>query len=348
MSETLLLAQHSGAFWMPEQASSVAQGVDAVFNFIFYVSLFFFVLIIGLMFFFIVRYRRRRPGEKSLGGASHNTTLEVTWSAIPVVLVCIMFWLGFKSFMVMRNAPANSYEVQVVAQKWNWLFQYPNGVESGELHAPFDTPVRLVMRSNDVIHSLFIPAFRQKRDVVPGRYSELWFRSDKPGIYPLLCAEYCGTSHSDMVTIVEVHEAGEFEKWLETADPINALTDEQYQQFIADPEAFLDSVKGDEKLSKLKPPMALGAELLKRKGCTQCHSVDGTVGTGPSLKGVYRHDVTFRDGSRIMNADENYLRESILDPGKRVVAGFSNVMPRMSLKDREIDLVIQYIKSLED
>ena len=254
----LLLAQQDKTFWLPEQAATTAAGVDTAFYFILYTALFFFVLIITLMFVFIIRYRRRTPGEIAPGKVSHSTALEITWSVIPIALVGVMFWLGFRAYMDMRAIPANAMEIKVEARKWTWDFQYlaPDGTQitHDELHVPIDTPVRLVMRSKDVIHSLFIPAFRVKRDVVPGRYADLWFKATRAGTYPLLCAEYCGTSHSDMTSVCVVHEPGEYERWLETANPLNIMTEEQKAEYFADPQAFIEKYKDDPRARKARDP----------------------------------------------------------------------------------------------
>ncbi len=347
---TLLAQQTAGQSLMPE-ASNFAPHVDHTFAFIFYVSAFFFVLIIGLMFVFLVKYRQRRPGEGPQSNISHNTRLEIVWTVIPTILLVPMFWQGFVTYMDTRVPPENTLDINVEAQKWSWNFRYPNGIEFDELHVPVDQPVRLIMASKDVIHSCYIPAFRVKRDVVPGRYTMMWFQATRPGTYPLYCAEYCGTSHSDMRTVVVVHEPGGYEKWLETANPLKALSDELFAEYQKDPQAFIEKYKNDPEwgkvVSKLQPPAMIGAELYKRKGCGQCHSVDGSANTGPTWKGLYGTKRVFTDGSSAV-ADENYLRESILDPGKHVVKGFDPVMPRTSISDREIDMIIAYIKSLKD
>lgn len=336
--------------FMPVRASTYAPAVDAAFWFIFYVSLFFFVLISGLMFYFIARYRRRTPYQEAASDVTHNTTLELAWSVIPTILVCIMFWWGFKAFMDMRTFPDNAYEINVRAFKWGWSFGYPGGIASEELHMPVDVPILLTMTSEDVIHSLYIPAFRAKRDVVPGRYAKMWFQPDRPGTYPLFCAEYCGKSHSDMRSVAVVHEPGEFEKWLETADPLNALSDDQYAEFMADRDAFIERYKDDEVLGKVIPrletPEELGAKLVVKKACLQCHSTDGSPNTGPTWKGLFGSQREFRDGASAI-ADEDYLRESILEPNKKVVKGFDASMPRVPISDREIDAIIRYIKTLK-
>lgn len=308
-----------GSFWMPPEISTSAAGVDWIFYFIFWISLFFFLLIVGLMTYFVVRYRRPK-GSQPEGAPSHNMVLEVTWSVIPLILVIFIFYLGFKGFMDLFTAPQNAYEVLVTGQKWKWLFQYPNGYVDENLHVPVDVPVRLVMSSEDVIHSLYIPAFRVKRDVVPGRYTKAWFQATQAGDYQIFCAEYCGKSHSDMLAKVVVEKPGDFEKWLEKAAN------------------FLDTM----------PPAEAGARLYKTRGCAQCHSIDGTSGIGPTFKGVFGETVVMLGGAKVA-VDENYLRESINEPQARVVAGYQPVMPTFKgrLKDKEITAIIEYIKSLE-
>jgi cytochrome c oxidase subunit 2 len=246
------------------------------------------------------------------------------WSIIPAILVAIMFIWGFSGYMKMRQPPDDSYEIQVIAQKWSWSFQYPNGYIDSDLHVPADKNIYLVMTSNDVIHSLYIPAFRLKMDVVPGRYNKTWFNAIDPGSekkeYNLFCAEYCGDKHSTMTAKVIVHPSGEFEKWLE--DAAN----------------FLDRMTPEEG----------GKVLYQRRLCSQCHSLDGAAGTGPSFKGIFGAEHEMSDGSKVI-VDENYIRESILDPQAKVRAGFKPVMPtyRDQLKEEEIRAIIAFLKTLK-
>ncbi|MGE5235258.1 MAG: cytochrome c oxidase subunit II [Acidobacteriota bacterium] len=309
-----------GTFWMPVQGSSTAPMVDQLFQFILWLSVFFFVLIVGLMVLFVVRYRRRVGREEPEPSPDHNMPLEVTWTVIPIALVIVLFAWGFKVFMDINTPPANAYEIQVTGQKWKWLFTYPDGHVDEDLHVPVDTPVRLVMTSEDVIHGFYIPAFRLKHDVVPGRYAKLWFRATTPGEYQLFCTQYCGTGHSNMLAKVVVHEPGGFEKWLQNASN------------------FL----------KTMSPAQAGERLYRTRGCAQCHSVTGTAGIGPSFKGVFGHEVALSTGTSVL-ADENYVRESILDPQAKVVAGFQPVMPTFKgrLKDDEITAIIAYLKTLQ-
>jgi cytochrome c oxidase subunit 2 len=306
-----------GSFWMPPQVSTVAHSVDWLFNFILAISVFFFVLIVVLMVVFVLKYRRRE-GEEAAPSPSHNLPLEITWTAIPVVIVIVIFFFGFKGFLDMATPPANAYEILVEGQKWNWNFTYPNGYVDANLHVPVDRPVQLVMSSADVIHSLYVPAFRIKMDLVPGRYSKAWFEATEPGEYDLFCAEYCGTSHSDMLARVVVHPPGEFEPWLEKASN------------------FLETMS----------PVDAGRKLFQVRGCMQCHSMDGSPKTGPTLLGVFGRVESMADGSTI-TVDENYIRQSILEPNAQVVAGFEPVMPTYQgrLNDAEIMAIIEYLKA---
>jgi cytochrome c oxidase subunit 2 len=313
----------SGGFWLPRQGSTVAPRVDGLFMAITWISIFFFVLITVALMYFVWKYRAR-PGHEAEPSETHNRTLEVTWTVIPLLIVIWIFWEGFTGALDMSTPPQNAYEVQVLGQKWKWLFTYPNGVVDENLHVPPGTPVRLVETSQDVIHSLFVPEFRIKRDAVPGRYETQWFQADVPGEYQIFCAEYCGTQHSTMLAKVIVHRsAPEFERWL--ADAAN----------------FIDKL----------PPEKLwegGEKLYAQRGCKQCHSLDGTAGIGPSFKGIWGHQQSLRDGSSVL-VDENYVRESILNPQAKVVAGFEPVMPTFQgrLKDKEITALIEYLKHLQ-
>lgn len=316
-----LIAQANGSFWMPRRASSVAGQVDSVFNFILWISLFFFVLIVGLMVVFIVRYRQRSLDEVPEDSPHHSTALELTWTLIPVALVVVIFMVGFKSYLNLIVAPSNAYEVSVTARKWNWQFTYANGHTDPQLHVPVNRPVRLVMQSQDVIHSFFVPDFRVKQDVVPGRYAKVWFEATQEGVFPILCAEFCGTGHSDMQSLVIVHPAAEFDSWLLAAGDF---------------------------LSKL-PPAEGGAILYKNLGCNTCHSLDGSRLVGPTLRGLVGAQRTLKTGE-VVTADENYIRNSLLDPQGQIVAGFEPVMPTFQgrVKEQEITALIAFIKSLSD
>ncbi len=364
----LLLAEGAETFWMPPQSSTFASDVDFVFYFIYWVSAVFFVVIAGLMFLFIFRHRAKDPGAAAPATVTHNNTLEIAWTVLPALLLVPMFWWGFTGFMDMRTPPADTFDINVAAQKWNWAFTYPNGIEHEELHVWVGRPTKLIMNSSDVLHSLYIPAFRVKRDVVPGRYSFLWFEATQAGTYDLFCTEYCGTSHSDMNARVIVHESeAEYRDWLEFADPINGLPKELWPDYTADPEAFIALAKDptafvaryDGKFpdapvtpeiaalaQKLETPVMMGDKLRGKKGCTQCHSIDGSAGNGPTWKGLYGSERQFTNGTSTV-ADENYLLTSIINPGNRIVVGYNNVMPKLTISDREAAMLIAYIKSLK-
>jgi len=314
-----LLAQLEQSFWLPPQASSTSAMVDDLFYILLGVSIFFFVLIVTLMTVFVIVFRRREGVEPS-PSPSHNTPLELFWTAIPLCIVGFIFYEGFIGFMELRTAPRQAYEIRVVARQWLWMFEYPNGHKDEQLHVPVDRPVRLVMRSDDVIHGFYVPDFRVQMDVVPGRYTTLWFRAKQPGEHDLYCAQYCGTNHADMFTKVVVHPPGGFEKWLAEAG----------------------------NLFKNLPPAEAGKQLYVRRNCQQCHSTDGTAGTGPSFKGIFGHQTALEGGGSVP-VDENYIRESILEPQAKVVQGYKPVMPTYKgiLSDDEISDLIEFIKSLK-
>ena len=314
------VSPEGGTLWLPPEASSAASYTDDVFYFIYWVSLFFFVLINALMVYFVIRYRRRTADQRAVSGATHNMRLEIVWSAIPLALVVAMFYMGFRGYMDLVNPPSEALEIHVLAQKWSWNFTYPNGHDDSELHVPVDHNIRLTLTSNDVIHSLSIPAFRVRCDAVPGRYTHLWFRPTRIGEYLALCSEYCGTTHSDMIARVYVQDPAEYAKWLaDVSDPFRE-------------HSFAD----------------VGRMLVARR-CSSCHSIDGRANVGPTFKSLFGREVKLADGTTV-TADENYIRESLIYPGRQIVAGYSPVMPtfRGQLKDREITAIIEYFKELAE
>lgn len=321
MTRLIRVPEDGGAtFWMPPQGSTIAGEVDWLFNFILGISVVFFVLIVAVMMVFVVKYRRREGRETASPSPSNNTLLEITWMAISIMLVVIIFFFGFKSYLNISTPPANAYEIQVAGQKWDWSFTYPNGYVDQDLHVPADRPVELVMTSVDVIHSFYVPAFRVKMDVVPGRFTKTWFEATMPGEYDIFCAEYCGTGHSDMSAMVIVHTSGEFGPWLEKASN------------------FLLTMTPEEG----------GRKLYEIRGCQQCHSVDGGPRTGPTFFKMFGKEETLADGS-IITVDEAYIRESVLEPNAKVVAGFEPVMPTYQgrLRDDEIAALTAYFRSLD-
>lgn len=310
----------TAGFWLPGQFSTISSDVDGLFYFIYYCSVFLFALVVTAMTFFAIRYRRRGGKVGLTSGFTHNTTMELLWSVIPAIPIVVVFAWGSKTFMRMHAMPGNAVEIKVTAQKWFWSFDYPEGASSvNELIVPVNKPVKLTMSSQDVIHSFFVPQFRVKQDVLPNRYTQLWFQAVAKGNYDLYCAEFCGKGHSEMLGKIRVVSDSEFVKWM----------DEQ---------------------NKRPAGMSLedyGAQLYKSKACVTCHSVDGTPGTCPTFKQLFGHEVLLTDGQRVI-ADENYIRESILDPRAKIVNGFQPVMPTYQgvIKSRQIDALIAYLKTL--
>jgi len=306
-------------FWMPQDASVTAADIDWLYMFMVWMSALCTIGIFAAMVHFCLKYRAtsRKANEKAETSSDHNTTLEVTWSIIPLFFVIALFVWGFKGFVDLRTPPKDSLEIHAIGKRWAWSFQYPHGVDNA-LHVPVDTNVRIVIQSLDVLHSLFVPNFRVKMDAVPGRYTDLWFRATIPGTYPIFCAEYCGTSHSDMLSNVVVHPPGGYEKW----------------------------VKEQVEIANSLPPVELGKRVYEKQGCNACHTVDGTPKIGPTWKGLWGKTEQLQSGSSA-KVDENYVRKSILDPQADVVVGMPNSMPVTKLSDREITGLIEYIKTLK-
>lgn len=308
------------SFWLPRSSSTLAPSIDLGWNLALWVSYFFFFLVVALMVFFVFKYRRRSDKDTT-SSLQHSTVLEVTWSVIPLVILIWCFLVGFKGFLESTIVPAGAYEISVTASKWRWAFTYPNGkTEINELKVPAGRPVKLLMSSNDVLHSVFIPEFRVKQDVVPGQYTTLWFEAPEAGRTRLLCAEFCGTQHSEMMANVEVLPQDEFDAWLEAGDGGDDL-----------------------------PPEELGAQLFTKFTCNACHSTSPGVNlVGPSLAGIFGRTVEFNEGDSLV-ADENYVRESIEAPAARIVKGFGNLMPSFKgqINDRDMNALIAYMKSLE-
>lgn len=299
----------------PEQASTFAERVDALYYYLLSVSGFFVLLIFALIFYFAVKYRRRSEGEQTptiLG----SIPLEVAWIVIPFILVMIMFVWGASLYFTAFSPPANAMEIFVIGKQWMWKVQHPEGRrEIDELHVPVGYPVKLTITSQDVIHSFYIPAFRIKMDAVPGRYTSTWFEASKTGTFHLFCAEYCGTAHAGMGGRVVVMKPSEYEQWLRTGAPEDSL-------------------------------VAAGGRLFQQLGCSGCHSQNSIV-RAPLLDGVYGKPVPLQSGQVVL-ADESYIRDSILLPQKDVVAGYAPVMPPFQgrISEEELMQIIAYIRFL--
>jgi cytochrome c oxidase subunit 2 len=301
---------------MPPQASTVAPHIDNLYYFIFWGCTFFFLLIVGFTLYFLIRYRRTKTDR--MEKAFHNTPLEITWTIVPTILVMIVFVWGFRGYMDLSVAPGNAIDYYVTGKKWLWQITDPNGsVSINEMTVPLNQPVKIILRSEDLIHSFYVPAFRVKQDAIPNRYQTLWFEATMPGDFDIFCTEYCGAGHSGMLGKVHVLTP---DKWAE------------YQKATGGRPANM-------------PLEAWGAKLYASKACITCHSLDGSKKTGPSFKGVFGHPVTLKDGASQV-ADEDYIRRSIMQPGAQVVAGFDPVMPVFagSLSDDDIDALVAFIK----
>ncbi len=304
---------------LPPASSTVAGSVDWLFYLILYISIFFFVLVIGLATYFVIKYRRRGAAQAT-SSTDHSLGLEIVWTVIPLVIVFIIFVLGFTLYLRMNVVPKDAIEVKVTGQRWLWTFDYPSGTTTvNELVVPAGKPVKLLLSSTDVIHSFFVPDFRIKMDALPNRYTTLWFEAPDPGEHDIFCAEYCGKGHSEMLARVRVLGDRQYAEWLESGSgPAEGVS-----------------------------PVEYGKTLFTSRRCVTCHSVDGTQGVGPTFQGLFGSTAMLEGGGQTA-ADENYIRESILDPQSKVVAGYEPVMPTYQglLKDRDLDALIAYIKSL--
>jgi cytochrome c oxidase subunit 2 len=299
----------------PEQASNFAVEVDYLYLFMIAVTVVFSLGIFAAVFYFAIRYRRRSDTEIPV--ATHTgMLLEVVWSVIPFGITMVMFGWGASIFFKESRPPDNATQIYIVAKQWMWKLQHPEGQrEINELHIPVGRPVKFTMTSEDVIHSFFIPAFRTKQDVVPGRYSTVWLTPTKAGKYHLFCAEYCGTKHSGMIGWVYVMEQNQYQEWLNGGAAMGSMAEK-------------------------------GGKLFDDLACSNCHKQDGS-GRCPSLVGLYRKHVQLADG-RVITADEAYIRESILQPSAKVVAGFQPLMPTFQglVNEEGVVQLIEYIKSL--
>lgn len=299
----------------PEQASAGASEVDNLTLFLVGMGTFFTVLIAIMVIYFAIRYRRTSTNQ--VGSNFENSAfLEITWTVIPLLIALFSFGWGLKVFFRLYRPPANAIEYQITGKQWMWKMQQPTGQrELNELHLPLGRPARLVMTSEDVIHSFFVPAFRVKADVLPGRQSSVWFTPTKEGRYRIFCTEFCGTEHSGMIGWVVVQPEEDYQAWLATAPAPKATS-------------------------------ADGARLFAQYACNTCHKAEAG-GRGPSLHGLYGSQVILADGATT-TADDAYLRESILMPSARTVQGYEPIMPAFQgqLTDEALQQLISYIKSL--
>ena len=301
--------------FQPEQASSIAKSVDQLYFFLTAVTLFFTALIFSIIFYFMIKYRRRSPNErpKAIEG---SFPLEVLWTAIPTLIVAMIFVWGSVLYFRNSEAPKGSMEIFVTGKQWMWKVEHPEGQrEINELHVPLGRPVKLTMTSEDVIHDFFVPAFRVKKDVLPGRYTSLWFSATKVGTFHLFCAQYCGAFHAGMIGSIIVQQPDEYERWLAGGAPGESM--EQ-----------------------------AGAKVFQASGCPTCHLADGT-GLGPSLLGVYGQPVKLTTGQTI-TADDAYVRQHMLNPKATTVFGYHPIMPSFQgqLTEEQLNNLVAYIRAL--
>src|SRR5580765_745444 len=306
----------SGTPLFPEQASTMASRVDSLYFFLVGLTVVFSLLIAGLIVTYAVKFRRRTPD--SIGAVIHGgLMLEVTWSVIPFLITMGIFYWGASVFVAMSRPPDETLNIYVVGKQWMWKFQHLDGQrEINELHVPVGRAVKLIMTSEDVIHDVFVPAFRVKADVVPGRYTHLWFQPTKPGRYQLFCAEYCGTRHSGMTGQVIVMDPSEYQTWLSGGAPEGSLA-------------------------------SAGAKLFQDLACNTCHRPDAQ-GRGPVLEGLFGKTVTLQSGETV-TVDEAYVRESILQPAAKITGGFQPIMPTFQglVTEEQLLALVEYVKSLK-
>jgi cytochrome c oxidase subunit 2 len=301
--------------FFPPQASEQAANMDALYFFLLAVTGFFMLLIAALVVVFAVKFRRRHGDE--VGVAIHGSlALELLWTVIPLGITMVMFVWGAQTFFHMTRPPKGAMEIYVVGKQWMWKVQHMDGArEINELHVPVGRPVKLIMASEDVIHSFFIPAFRVKADVIPGRYNTLWFTATTPGTYHLFCTQYCGTKHSAMIGTVTAMSEADYQAWLGGGAGGGTMAEN-------------------------------GAKLFQDLACNTCHLENGQ-GRGPTMKGIYGKPVQLQTGETV-TIDDAYIRESILNPHAKVVAGFQPLMPTFKglVTEEQLLQLTAYIKSL--
>jgi cytochrome c oxidase subunit 2 len=299
-------------------ASNFSYGVDLSFAVIFGISIFFLVGITAVMIYFVIRYRRKKnPKATNIHG---NNKLEIIWTVIPTLLVLVMFYYGWVGYKPMRSVPDDAIPITVYGQMWSWQFEYPNGKKSGELVIPKDVPVKLDLVSRDVIHSFYIPAFRVKEDVVPGKNNFMWFIAQEEGSYDIFCAEYCGERHAYMLAETKVVPQAEYEEWLTKSD-----------------------------IPEDQPP---GLTHLQQNACLTCHSLDGSRLIGPTFRGIYgKSEVVITEAGEEMTitVDDDYLVRSIYEPNAEIVKGYNKglmISYKSTLSDQQVQEIIDYIKTL--
>jgi cytochrome c oxidase subunit II len=322
-----ILAEVGGAnssLWLPKSASEVAPKIDWLFNFVLFINVFFVGLVTLMLVVLVIKYRHREGHTDHTTTAGHSTALELTWTIIPLIIVLIIYLFGFHGYMHMVVPPENSYEITATGHMWNWTFTYPNGYVDADLHVPRGVPVKITLQSQDVIHSLFLPEFRVKKDVVPGRWNQLWFTAtddtapDQP--FDVFCAAYCGTGHSQMRAKCYVHEPADFKKWL------------------ADASVWTGKIA----------PAVEGEKLFHSMGCAACHSVDGTRIIGPTWQDLFDSKQPQDNGPDVL-ADDNYVLDVVWDPGHYLhIPGYQMVMPSFKgqISQQDVGAIVAYMKTI--
>ncbi len=307
-------------------ASNFVTTTDTAFAVIIGISMVFLIGITATMLWFVYRYNRKRnPVATQIHGSN---TLEVIWTVIPTILVLVMFFYGWKGYAPMRNAPDDAMKIRATARMWSWLFEYENGIKTDTLYVPVNKAVSLDLISVDVIHSLYIPAFRVKEDMVPGKTNKMWFVGQKEGAYELFCTEYCGLSHSYMFTEVVVMSEDEFAAW------------------------YAEKSDTTGRAAAAAVPGTLGKELVRQNGCVACHSLDGSKLIGPTFKGLYgsQHKVMTGNQEREITVDDEYIVRAIYEPDADVAAGYIKgqmISYRKELTEQDVNEIIEFLKTLK-
>ncbi len=318
---TLLINKAMADAFMPEQGTEIAKQVDNLYGFLVVVSFISCAILIGGMIYFVMKYKRKSENDKT-AYITHDTRLEVLWSVVPLIIFLVVFAWGWVIYHDMRTMPKDALEVHVTGKQWAWTAEYKNGVKATEIVVPVNKDVKIILASEDVIHSFYVPSFRIKQDAIPGRYTAVWFKATKLGEFHVFCTEYCGTSHAAMITKLKVVTQDEFDKWLIEESEIGLL-----------------------------PIAQRGAKIFQTRACASCHNVDNPAAkVGPSMFKRWGTEAALLDGSKVA-FDENYLRESILNPQEKIAAGFPKPSPMPSfqgqLSESELSAIIEYIKELK-
>ena len=302
-----------------KNASNFVTGADTAFYVILGISAFFLVAISTAMVWFLIKYNKKRHPKPV--DVKDNIKLEMTWIIVPLILVMVMFYYGWIGYQPMRQVPDNSIPVIATGRMWSWSFEYPNGKASNTLVVPLGKPVLLNLVSEDVVHSLFVPAFRIKEDVVPNKKNFMWFTAEEIGSYDIYCTEYCGVRHAYMISKVEVKSVEEYTTWYNSTE------------------------KAEESIDPI------GLQIMKTNGCIACHSIDGTKLVGPSLKGLYgsTHDVETDGKTRSVTVDDEHLKKSLFEPNADVYTGYGPIMPhyKEKINDEDIKEIIKYLQTIK-